>query len=43
MDEEIKAVLEEEEEIVWQDVINRKVMVFNLALSMLVVFGIDFQ
>lgn len=40
MDEEIKAVLEAEEEIVWQDVINRKVMVFNLVLSLLVVFGI---
>jgi uncharacterized membrane protein YdbT with pleckstrin-like domain len=43
MDKEILSVLETQEQIVWQDVINRKVMVFNLVLSLvilMIVWGI---
>jgi uncharacterized membrane protein YdbT with pleckstrin-like domain len=40
MNEEIKAVLEPQEEIIWQDTINRKVMVLHLALSLLVILGL---
>ncbi|MFA6533643.1 MAG: PH domain-containing protein [Patescibacteria group bacterium] len=40
--EEIKAVLESQEKIVWQDVISRKVMIFQLAVSLLIVVGLSF-
>lgn len=36
------AVLEPQEEIVWQDVINRKVMVFYLVLSIIIVIMLSF-
>lgn len=42
MTPEIMAVLEPQEKIVWQDVINRKVMVFNLAIFLIVVVGLSF-
>ena len=36
MDKEINAVLETQEQVVWQDVINRKVMIFNLIISLVI-------
>ncbi len=42
MTPEIMTVLEPREKIVWQDVINRKVMVFNLAIFLIVVVGLSF-
>jgi uncharacterized membrane protein YdbT with pleckstrin-like domain len=42
MTQEIEAVLEPQEQIVWQDVINRKVMTFNLLIALIIVIGISF-
>ena len=42
MTKEIEAVLEPQEQIVWQDVINRKVMTFNLLIALIIVIGISF-
>ena len=42
MAEEIKLILEPEEKIVWQDVINRKVLFFNLIISLLIIFGVAY-
>lgn len=41
MNQEIAAVLEPQEEIMWQDVINRRVMLFYLVLSLLIVAGLS--
>ena len=42
MEQEIFSVLEPQEKIVWQDVINRKVIIFYLITSLVIVFGISF-
>jgi uncharacterized membrane protein YdbT with pleckstrin-like domain len=42
MAQEILAVLEPQEKIVWQDVINRKVMVFYLAIALFAVIILSF-
>lgn len=42
MDQEISSVLEPQEQVVWQDVINRKVMIFNSIISLVIVFGVSF-
>jgi len=39
--QEIMAVLEPQEKIVWQDIVNRKVMLFHLISSWLIVAGIS--
>jgi len=39
--EEINIVLEPKEQIVWQGIINRKVMSFSLIISLLIVFGLS--
>lgn len=41
MDKEIELVLEPEEKIVWQDVMNRKVIVFNFFLALVILFAIS--
>jgi len=41
MEQEIMAILEPQEKIVWQDIINRKVMFFNLAISLVIIVGIS--
>ncbi|HEV7424431.1 MAG TPA: PH domain-containing protein [Candidatus Paceibacterota bacterium] len=40
--EDISAVLEPQEQIVWQGIVNRKVMFFNLIIFLLIVLGISF-
>lgn len=42
MTQEIMTILEPQEEIVWQDVISRKVLIFNLIISLLVILGLSF-
>ncbi len=42
MTEEINAVLEPQEQIVWQGTVNRKVILFYLVISLLIVAGISF-
>jgi uncharacterized membrane protein YdbT with pleckstrin-like domain len=42
MTQEIEAVLEPQEQIVWQDVINRKAMIFNLLMALIIVTAISF-
>jgi uncharacterized membrane protein YdbT with pleckstrin-like domain len=42
MDKEILAVLEPKEKIVWQGLISRKVIVFNLVVSLLIIAIISF-
>ncbi len=42
MTQEIEAILEPQEKVIWQDTINRKVMSFYLVISTLVVLGISF-
>ena len=41
MEQEIMAVLEPKEKIVWQDIVNRKVLSFYLIISLLIVIGIS--
>ena len=41
MEQEIMAVLEPQEQVVWQDIINRKVMGFYLVISLLITAGIS--
>jgi membrane protein YdbS with pleckstrin-like domain len=41
MDQEILTVLEPQEKIVWQDIVNRKVMSFYLVLSLAITLGIS--
>ena len=41
MEQEIMDVLEPQEKVVWQDVVNRKVLSFYLILSLLIVIGIS--
>ncbi len=41
MEQEIMAVLEPQEKVVWQDVVNRKVLIFYLTLSLMIVIGIS--
>lgn len=42
MSKEIQAILEPKEQIIWQDVINRKVITFYLFISLAIVTGISF-
>lgn len=42
MDQKIQAVLEPQEKVVWQDVINRKVLAFHTIISALIIIGISF-
>jgi uncharacterized membrane protein YdbT with pleckstrin-like domain len=41
MEQEIMAVLEPQEKVVWQEVVNRKVLIFYLVLSLIIVIGIS--
>lgn len=42
MEQEIIMVLEPEEKVVWQGVINRKIMMFYLVLSLIVIITLSF-
>lgn len=39
--EEISSVLESQEQIVWQGIVSRKVIYFNLIVSLVIVLGIS--
>lgn len=42
MTQEINTILEPQEKIVWQDIVNRKVMIFYLIISLLIIGGISY-
>lgn len=42
MNQEITTILEPQEKIVWQDIVNRKIMVFHLIISLLIIGGISY-
>lgn len=42
MNQEIQAILEPEEKIAWQDTINRKVMIFHLIISLMIIIGFSY-